>query len=249
MPRIDHLPTVDSTNAEAMRRALAGEVGPLWILADAQTAGRGRAGRAWSSQTGNLQASFLASLPAASLPAYQLSLVAGVAAFDALSGALGNRAADLRLKWPNDILIGGSKAGGILIESSAVGGRLAVVIGIGVNVVANPKLEDRATACLAEFGATPDPWSLLTQIARAMEDWLAVWSLGRGFATVRSAWLDRAHPLGDRMAINTGRERISGAFAGLDEDGALLLDIDQGVRRFTFGDVAMITGEPDTQKG
>ena len=103
--RLVHLPETDSTNAEAMRRALAGEAPPLWVLADRQTAGRGRAGRAWASQPGNLFASLLVSTSCPPALAGQLSLVAGVAAIDAIRRAAGQAPpAGLRLKWPNDIL-------------------------------------------------------------------------------------------------------------------------------------------------
>lgn len=245
MARIEHLPSVDSTNAEAMRRALAGERGPLWILADTQTAGRGRSGRSWTSDAGNLQASLLLASRAAPAKAYQLALVAGLAVFETLAALLPRDGVDLHLKWPNDILMSGAKAGGILIESSTLPGTsgknpgLIVVIGIGLNIVSKPDLPDRPTACLAEHGATPDPWTLLDLLAATMDSWLALWADGDGFATVREAWLDRAHPIGERMAIHTGAERVSGAFAGLDPEGALLLDTEGGVRRFTFGDVSL----------
>jgi BirA family biotin operon repressor/biotin-[acetyl-CoA-carboxylase] ligase len=250
MPRVEHLSSVDSTNAEAMRRALAGERGPLWILADTQTAGRGRAGRTWTSEPGNLQASLLWTGTAPASKAYQLALVAGLSVFDALVPALGRESARLRLKWPNDILISGAKAGGILIESSSLGSgaagqaSLVAVIGIGINVVSKPELPDRATACLAEFGVSPDARSLLDAIARSMAAWLAAWSEGDGFAAVRKAWLDRAHPIGERMAINTGSAQISGAFAGLDAEGALMLQTEAGVCRFTFGDVSLVAADP-----
>jgi BirA family biotin operon repressor/biotin-[acetyl-CoA-carboxylase] ligase len=117
-----------------------------------------------------------------------------------------------------------------------------VVIGVGLNIVSKPELPDRATACLAEHGATTDPWTLLDALARSMDSSLALWADGDGFAAVREAWLDRAHPIGERMAINTGAERVAGAFAGLDPEGALVLDTERGVRRFTFGDVSL--GEP-----
>ncbi|MGE0024906.1 MAG: biotin--[acetyl-CoA-carboxylase] ligase [Hyphomicrobium sp.] len=234
---IERFPALDSTNAEAMRRAAAGERGPLWIMADTQTAGRGRAGRAWSSEAGNMHASLLVTLEAPQPRAYQLALVAGVAVFDALEA--GAAPADLSLKWPNDILIAGEKAGGILIESSTNAEGLTAVIGIGINVTAAPPLPDRLATCLAAYGSAPEPRFLLERIAASMAAWLALWDEGRGFAAVREAWLRRAHPIGERMSINTGAERIWGAFLGLDPDGALMLDNEAGVRRFTFGDVSL----------
>jgi BirA family biotin operon repressor/biotin-[acetyl-CoA-carboxylase] ligase len=237
--RFERLETVDSTNAEAMRRAMAGEKGPLWITADAQTAGRGRAGRNWSSEPGNLQASLLVTLDAPVSKAYQLSLVAGIAVFDAIASGLETVVPGLRLKWPNDILIDGRKAGGILIESSTVPAGLAAVIGIGINVASSPDLPDRPATRLADHDFAGDPLALLSAIADASATWLAIWDEAAGFDVIREAWLNRAHPIGEQMSINTGSERIAGAFLGLDSEGALLLDAEGGARRFTFGDVSL----------
>lgn len=237
--RIDRLAAVDSTNAEAMRRAQAGDRGPLWILADVQTAGRGRSGRRWSSERGNLHASLLITLALPQPMAYQLALVAGVAVFDALGSAIRPAPAGLRLKWPNDILIDDEKTGGILIESSTIGETLVAVVGIGLNVATSPQGIDRPTTHLAAHGASPGAPMLLPFIAAGMESWLATWDEGRGFAAIREAWLNRALPIGERLTINTGQDRVLGTFAGLDPDGALLLDVDGSARRFTFGDVSL----------
>lgn len=237
--RVDWLGTVDSTNAEAMRRAHAGERGPLWVAAEVQTSGRGRSGRSWVSEPGNLHASLLLALGLPQPKAYQLALVAGVAVFDALNRAMRPPPAALRLKWPNDILIGDEKTGGILIESSATTGALAAVIGVGLNVAHAPAVPDRPATYLKAHGLHPDLPALLDDVAEAMRDWLDRWGEGRGFAAVREAWLNRAHPIGERMSMNTGTERVFGAFMGLDAEGAILLDAGEGVRRFTFGDVTL----------
>jgi BirA family biotin operon repressor/biotin-[acetyl-CoA-carboxylase] ligase len=244
--RIERLAAVDSTNAEAMRRAVAGARGPLWITADMQTAGRGRAGRSWSSDVGNLQATLLVTLGVQASKAYQLALVAGVAVFDAIDAAMRpNSPSGLRLKWPNDVLVDGTKTGGILIESSTLPRKgaedpaLAAVIGIGLNIASHPATLDRPATHLAAHGACPDPQTLLDHIAEATAIWLAIWEEGRGFPSVRDAWLNRAHPLGERMSINTGAERVSGTFLGLDQDGALIIETEGGTRQFTFGDVSL----------
>lgn len=236
---IERLAAVDSTNAEAMRRAHAGERGPLWVQADVQTAGRGRSGRSWFSDAGNLHASLLVTLALPQPMAYQLALVAGVAVFDALGAAMNPAPPGLRLKWPNDILIDDAKTGGILIESSAAGGTLAAVIGIGLNIAASPQGLDRPTTCLADHGARVEPAALLGAVADSMTRWLATWNDGRGFAAVREAWLNRALPIGERLSINTGSDHVLGTFAGLDPEGALLLESGGSVRRFTFGDVTL----------
>lgn len=240
LARIARLPTVDSTNAEALRRAQAGEQGPLWIVADVQTAGRGRSGRNWSSDAGNLHASLLVTLALPQPKAFQLALVAGVAVLDALSATLKSTPPGLCLKWPNDILIDGEKTGGILVESSTgTAGRLTAVIGIGLNVVSHPAGLERPATHLAAHAACPEPQALLAAIDGALGGWLATWDEGRGFAAIREAWLNRAHPIGERMGINTGTERVAGTFRGLDPDGALLIDADGSIRRFSFGDVSL----------
>ena len=237
--RLLRLASVDSTNAEALRRAAAGERGPLWIMADVQTSGRGRAGRSWVSEPGNLHASLLVTLSAPAPKAYQLSLVTGVAVYDAIRNAMQPAPAGLCLKWPNDILIGTEKAGGILIESTASAAGLAAVIGIGIDIATVPPELERPATHLAAHGACPLPQELLACIAASTEHWLAVWDEGSGFPAIRNAWLNRAHPIGERMSIDTGAERIVGAFHGLDDDGALILDTETGARRFTFGDVSL----------
>ena len=246
MHRTLRLASVDSTNAEAMRCAAAGERGPLWIVAASQSAGRGRMGRTWPSPPGNLYASLLTHLASPAPRAYQLSLVAGIAVFDAVTASMdGSLAAPLRLKWPNDILIGNAKVGGILIESSTGSAGLAAAIGIGINIVAHPDLPDRpathlAAHHLATHGAAPGPDALLAAIASAMEIWLGVWAEGRGFAAIREAWLARCGALGTRVSVNTGPERIEGTFCGVDAEGALLVQDAGGCeRRINFGDVTL----------
>jgi BirA family biotin operon repressor/biotin-[acetyl-CoA-carboxylase] ligase len=171
--------------------------------------------------------------------AYQLALVTGVAVFDALQSVIRPVPAGLRLKWPNDILIDDAKTGGILIESNVTGDLLVAVIGIGLNIATSPAIADRATTHLAAHGAAPEPHVVLELIADRMRTWLGTWDQGRGFAAVREAWLNRALPIGERLSINTGSDRVLGTFAGLDPEGALLLESGGGVRRFTFGDVSL----------
>jgi BirA family biotin operon repressor/biotin-[acetyl-CoA-carboxylase] ligase len=239
--RLLHVECVDSTNAEAMRRAEAGEPGGLWIIADTQTAGRGRSGRRWFSEPGNLTASLLIRLATPAPKAYQLSLVAGVAVTDAISATMSLAPeACVRLKWPNDILIGAAKAGGILVESSMGAAGLVAVIGIGINLVSHPEGLGRAATHLGAHGPAPEPDALLSEIAIAMDRWLERWGEGRDFASVREAWLARAHPIGERLSINTGAEAVEGLFGGIDQEGALLMRDGSGrERRFSFGDVTL----------
>lgn len=239
--RVESLDEIDSTNSEAMRRALAGETGPLWLRANTQTHGRGRSGRTWGSPRGNLYATLLFAPHCSPATVHQLSLLAGVAVYDAIASP---RALPpgLRLKWPNDVLIGGAKLAGVLAES-IVGqsGTLVALLGIGINLAAAPTTSARATTCLAVHGSNLEPEACLTALDATVSRWLAAWDRGNGFATVRSAWLARAGPEGERLTINAGGGLMEGRFAGLDADGCLLLKgVEGNTRRFTFGDVSIV---------
>ena len=236
-----HLAEIASSNAEAMRLALAGEYGPLWVVADRQTAGRGRSGRVWSSEPGNLFASHLVTLASSSAKAYQLSLVAGVAVINAIRefGCL-HPGVPIRLKWPNDILIGGAKTGGILVETTSAGGRLKSVIGIGLNLTSHPEGIEPPATHLGAHGRPPEALSILEPIAASLDHWLATWQEGAGFAAVREAWLQRAGPSGERCTVKAGDQLITGSFVGMDANGALiLLDSDGRERRYDYGDVTL----------
>lgn len=148
----------------------------------------------------------------------------------------------LRLKWPNDVLIGQAKFGGILLESAqGLGGPgLVAVIGIGLNIAGTPEGLDRAATSLAASGIATNRDAVLGFVASAMDAALAIWDEGEEFQTIREAWADRAGPVGEPLIVNAGQGPVSGRFAGLDRDGALLLaDGQGGTRRFTYGDVTL----------
>ena len=245
---IIELDDVSSTNTEALRRAGEGERGPVWIIARRQSAGRGRAGRSWVSVEGNLAATLLLSPGCGMSQLHQLSLLTGVVVHDGLAelagGSQGASASGLRLKWPNDILLGEAKLGGILIESTTIGGQIVAAVGIGVNIAEAPSIAGRSVAAVNRLGAAPAPRELLDLFDRHMRRWLAAWAMGVRFDVVRAAWLSRCGGTGQPIEINTGSERICGAFAGIDETGALLIDSvplsSETPRRFTFGDVNLI---------
>jgi BirA family transcriptional regulator, biotin operon repressor / biotin---[acetyl-CoA-carboxylase] ligase len=167
-------------------------------------------------------------------------LLAGVATAEAIASAAGGAAGGLRLKWPNDVLIGQSKCAGILAESIAESGSIAAVVGIGINLASHPHDLGRAATHLAEHGVQIAPDAMLVHLDGAMQRWLDVWDGGANFARVREAWLQRAGPIGEPCTANTGTEKISGAFLGLDDGGALMLRDDEGRHRIvTFGDVTL----------
>jgi BirA family biotin operon repressor/biotin-[acetyl-CoA-carboxylase] ligase len=240
------LDQVGSTNREAFALAGAGVGGPLWIMARRQTAGRGRSGRRWMSEPGNLHASLLIELACAPAVVPQLSLLAGVATIDAIRREAGGGSAGLRLKWPNDVLIGQAKCAGILAESLAGQRTVTAVIGIGINLAWHPGDLGRAATHLAEHGSQVSPETMLGHLAESMQHWLQIWNCGTEFASVRRAWLERAGLTGEECSVDTGSERIAGAFVDLGPDGALVIRDGQGRQRaVTFGDVALASARPE----
>lgn len=237
-PRIEALEEIDSTNAEARRRAEAGETGPLWITAARQTAGRGRRGRAWETGQGNLAATLLFVTDKPPAEAAQISFVAALAVADLADAFV--PPALVSLKWPNDPMIGGRKASGILVESGQhPGGGLWIAVGVGVNLATPPEAPERPATAFAEHmaGPPPKPLEALAVLAEAFERWRRLWQTS-GFAPIAEAWTRRAHGLGEVCTARLGHETVTGTAEGLDPDGALRLRLPDGMlRRITAGDV------------
>ena len=243
LPHILALDTVDSTNAEARRQADTGERGPVWITALTQTAGRGRRGRDWETPVGNLAATLLFTTDKSPAEAAQVSFVAALAAWDLATWIVGEGSQSVQLKWPNDLIVAGGKAAGILVESGALeGGRLWLAVGMGFNLVAAPPpAPDAAIAPIAFADVIgrppPEPLAALERLAATMERWLGLWSRG-GFAPIAEAWTKRAQGLGGPCVARLPRETVTGTAEGLDGDGALRLRLADGaIRRITAGDV------------
>ena len=234
------LETVDSTNAEARRRAEAGETGPLWITARRQTAGRGRRGRAWETGAGNLAATLLTTTGKPPAEAAEIAFVAALAVADLALAQVPD--ALVRLKWPNDVLVDGRKVSGVLIESGArPDGRLWLAVGVGVNLKSAPVAADRPATTLAdhlraEVAAPLSPDAALKVLAGAFDQRVTVWDT-YGFEPIRTAWTARAD-LGRACQVRLDQETLLGVAEGLEADGALRLRLDGGgVRRITAGDV------------
>ena len=234
--RIVRLGAVDSTNEEARRRALAGDTDRVWIVADEQTAGRGRRGRAWISPRGNLHASALTIDPCPRALAAQLGFVAGVALARAVSD-LG--ATDVGLKWPNDLMSRGAKCAGVLIEGFGLGsGRTACVVGIGVNCAHAPEGLGYETSCLTRAGGQAvAPGELFERLIQRFDDALNEWRAGRAFDRIRAGWLDYAVGLGERIAIQNGAGQREGVFEGIDSAGRLLMHSEHGLDAVEAADV------------
>ena len=238
VPPIESYDEIDSTNAEARRRAEAGETGPVWITALTQTAGRGRRGRDWQTRAGNLAATLLFATDKPVGQAAQISFVAALAAADLAQTCLGPGAATV--KWPNDLLIHGRKAVGILVESGPLpDGRLWLAVGIGINLAHAPQDVERPAAAFAEFmpGPPPSPRAALEVLALAFERWRTAWERD-GFTAIAKGWTERAHGLGQPCEARLPNQTHRGVAEGLDADGALRLRLDDGVvLRITAGDV------------
>lgn len=230
---------IDSTNAEARRRADAGAPEGTLIVARRQTAGRGRRGRVWQSPDGNLYMSLLLRPDHRVESAANLSFVAAVALGEALAGLVPPMVS-ISLKWPNDVLIHGHKCAGLLLESAArtPGALDWLVIGIGVNISSHPEdLPYPATDLVFEGAVDVTPEAVVEAFGRHFLRWSDRW-MDQGFAPVRAAWLAMAHGLGEAIEVRLEEETIHGKFEGLDDDGALLLTLnDGGARRVVAGDV------------
>ncbi len=239
---IVRLTQTGSTNKDAMRLALQGEPLPLWVTAERQTSGRGRQGRSWTSIPGNLHASVAFSTSAPLETVGQIALVAGLMFFDAVATVTKlDHDAGLRLKWPNDLLIGHEKVGGILVESTltnASGGAVMVVIGFGLNIVQVPDL-DRPVTSLAMHGKKATAEIVVAALAECCETWLDTWNEGRGFSIIRAHWLERGGRIGEAVTINTGRCTVTGTYQGLSATGSLLVQTADGLEDYNFGDVAL----------
>jgi len=225
-----------STNDEARRLAEEGGREGLVVRAARQTAGRGRQGRPWISDEGNLFMSILLRPEVPMGQAATLPLVAALALADTLAPRMGDTA-ELTLKWPNDVLIRDRKVSGILLESGGSRQGLWVVIGIGVNITSHPPETMYPATSLAEAGISWDREGLTESYLRTFGNLYQTWQ-GHGFRPIRRAWLRRAARLGERISVTQGTERLTGIFEDMDETGALRLRLGDGSEKIiTAGDV------------
>ena len=238
---IEHHLRLGSTNDEALRRAREGALGPLFIMADDQYAGRGRHGKVWQAPPGNLNISLLLINPAPLAQMPELGFVAGVAVHSALCALLQDAtlSAALKIKWPNDLVYGAAKLSGLMLEAHQIApGRQACVIGIGVNCRAIPEnLPYAATHLSALAGRVIEAGDVATHLIAALGRELATYAEGAGFASIRQRWLARAAGLGTLVTLDTGSARRTGLFQTIDRHGRLVLMIDGLEARFDAGDV------------
>lgn len=227
--------SIASTNSEALALIRDGERGPLWLVTAHQTAGRGRRNRPWIAPPGNLAASVIETPGVAPSAAATLGFAAGLALYDALQ-AFGVESAVrstgggkiFHLKWPNDVLLGGEKVAGILLEASPVPEGVAIVAGFGVNVVASPSDTPYPATSLAARGLAVGAADVFAALSETWNTFFALWDKGRGFPKIRDLWLDRAAGLGEPMTIRNGESVLSGIFETIDDTGCLLLKAPDG---------------------
>lgn len=221
---------IDSTNEEARRLAATGQREPVWITASRQTAGRGRRGREWQSPTGNLAATLLIRPGKPAAECAQLSFAAAIAAQEMVASFAPE--AEVRVKWPNDVLVNGRKIAGILLESASTGTVPEwLAIGIGINLAHHPEGTEFPATSLPALGITaPNPSEALARLAASFAKWYETWRAS-GFSPLRDAWLARAAGLGTRIRARLSDGEFWGMFEGIDETGALILRESQGKTR------------------
>ena len=228
---------VGSTNTEAMAHARSGESGSIWFATTEQTAGKGRRQRAWIAPRGNLASSVLEVIDVAPATAATLGFAAGLAIASALQQVsieanlrrAGSDPLDFKLKWPNDVLVDRQKLVGISLEAETVAGnRLAVVVGIGTNVIAAPTGTPTPAVSLAALGVHVGAEELFAVLSDAWVEFRGIWDDGRGFGEIRRLWLERAAGLGERVAIQTGNATVEGTFDTIDNTGCLMVRTAEG---------------------
>ncbi|WP_061935638.1 biotin--[acetyl-CoA-carboxylase] ligase [Aureimonas sp. AU22] len=241
------LDEVGSTNAVALEAARAGDPGRLWITAARQTAGRGRRGRSWLSERGNLYATLLLIDPSSDQHVVDLPLVVALGVRNGLAELPGLDPDLVRIKWPNDILIAGAKTVGILLESErGLDGRRAVAIGCGVNVESGATQTPYAVTSLRSSGYTGTLDAVFDKVAAGVEAALELWDAGRQFDEVRAAWLRHSVGRGETCRVNLpDGTAVEGVFADLDAGGRLVLDLGpNGRRHFSAGDLFFLRASP-----
>lgn len=225
---------VDSTMDEARRRFAPGMSHRVWIVADEQLAGRGRQGRSWVSPPGNLHMTVLVPTGTPLREQPKLGFAAGVALARAARMLL-PEGARAEIKWPNDLLVGGAKASGLLLEG--LGGGAAIAIGIGVNVMAHPPDTPYPATHLKAHAAAASRDRLFQALSAALVEEIETFADGRGFQLTRARWLAHAAHVGRSISVRQTDGPLEGVFEGLEEDGQLRLMTREGLRRIAAGDV------------
>ena len=230
-----------------MSRARDGERGPMWFVTSEQTAGRGRRQRPWIAPRGNLASSILEMVDVSPAVAATLGFAAGLAleaalqkvSLEASLRTAGSDDMKFSLKWPNDVLAGQQKLAGILLEAEAIPGvGLAVVVGIGTNVVAAPEATPTPATSLRALGIDIGAEELFAALSDSWAEFRGIWDEGRGFGEIRRLWLERAAGLGQPVAVHAGGATVAGTFDTIDDTGCMIVRTSSGDRvPISAGDV------------
>jgi len=219
----------------------------MWFVTSEQTAGRGRRHRPWIAPRGNLASSILEVIDVSPAVAATLGFAAGLAleaalqkvSIEASLRSAGSDDMKFSLKWPNDVLAGRQKLAGILLEAEAVAeDRLAVVVGIGTNVIAAPEGTPTPATSLAALGVHIGAEELFATLSDTWAEFRGIWDNGGGFGEIRRLWLERAAGLGEPVAIQAGGSAVEGTFDTIDDTGCLIVRTSGGKRvAISAGDV------------
>ncbi len=237
--KIYHLNTTDSTNHEVKRIYQKNQTLPFWVYADEQTQGRGRMGRKWEGEKGNLFTTGLYRIaqPVDKIP--QLGFIASLAIADCMK--LYTESKNIALKWPNDLYLKGYKCGGLLLESwsetedrswfsqsLSSSSSILVAIGIGINLVSHPDSLDETSTHLGLHLTSKtieelDCPRFLNQLILSFERYYQLWQ-AEGFEPIRQYWCRLALGLNNKICMELGKQEISGIFKGINEQGGLILE-------------------------
>jgi BirA family transcriptional regulator, biotin operon repressor / biotin---[acetyl-CoA-carboxylase] ligase len=217
--QVRHYATIDSTNLEAHRLFATGQREPLFLLADEQTAGKGRLDRNWASLRGNCYSTLVLPLHTSVSTVPQIGFVTALAVADLVRGL---SKAEPKLKWPNDVLVQGAKIAGILSEVLSIA-PLTIAIGCGINVAHAPVGLAYPATCLNAEGAHLDRDTVFQAYRKALAQRINIWDNGLGFATIRAAWVQQAIGIGEIATMTIGTQHLTGTFEGLTEQGAVVL--------------------------
>lgn len=237
--RVNSFLSVTSTNAIAMESAKKTDVTNQWFVAHEQTAGRGRRGRVWQSQKGNLAASLIVVLPKNTPTPELLGFVAGIALAKTVNQMLGERGKEVAVKWPNDLLLSGAKLAGILLESEKLAsGERVVIVGMGLNVKHAPNGLAYPTACLSDIAPIFTPNDVFSRLSENWVECFDQWDYDAGRKDILAQWRDLAAGIGHPIKIVQSKDTIEGIFETIDEHGRLIVKTSSGAYEVvTTGDV------------
>ncbi|MGV9103609.1 MAG: biotin--[acetyl-CoA-carboxylase] ligase [Candidatus Thorarchaeota archaeon] len=243
-PRFHHFEKVDSTNETAKNKALSGADYGLFIVADEQVAGKGRMNRTWVSPPGGLYFSVYLQDPLNGTPSPILGMLVACATTEAIRQVTG---VDSTIKWPNDLMIGERKVGGILCEAISRDGKvIGVVVGVGINL--NTRVSGLSanfryppTSLIEETGKTISREELLRSILMSIDKRIGIVKDRRSYNDTLEEWKWLNRILGYPVVVHTRDETVEGTAVDVRDDGALVVETASGTRKpITIGDVTRV---------